>query len=254
MKNITLISALALVAVLIFLFSRRSQPEDQIETAAEEPATDKEDSYYTTRPHSEDGIGKFYQGREIAKAMNHSTIDWLEHPGRDSQEDPNTVIDLIDINPADVIADIGAGSGYYTFRLAKKHPRARVVAIDIQEETLGFLEQRIAQLNSQNIITHLGKTDHIDLPPTSIDAALIVDAYHEFSHPYEIMTSLVASLRPEGRIFLVEPRAEDPNSEIKPLHKMTQAQIKREMAFVGLEWIQTHDDLPQQHFMVFRKP
>ncbi len=256
-KLIPLLSVVALLAAIIFLITRRSdsepETEAQSEVATPEPKIDPE-TLYTTGPKSRDGIGKFYQGREISFVMGHTGLEWLERSERESEEAPNKAIDLINIKPADVIADIGAGSGYYSFRLAAKHPRARVVAVDIQEEMLGFLEQRIAQTNTKNIITHLGKIDTVDLPANSIDAALMVDAYHEFSHPYEMMTSIVSALRPGGRVFLLEYRAEDPTVAIKPLHKMTQAQAIKEMEFVGLEWVETLDDLPWQHFMIFRKP
>ena len=257
MKQLPLLSVIALIAVIIFLITRRSEqevePVTETQTAIEEPAINPK-KFYTTGTKSRDGIGKFYQGREIAYVMGHPALDWLERPERESEEAPTLAVDLIDLGEAEVIADIGAGSGYYSFRLAHKHPKARVVAIDIQEEMLGFLEQKIAQANTQNIITHLGKIESIDLPPASIDAALMVDSYHEFSHPYEMMTSIVSALRPGGRVFLLEYRAEDPTVAIKPLHKMTQAQAKKEMALVGLEWVKTLDDLPWQHFMVFRKP
>jgi SAM-dependent methyltransferase len=258
MKHLPLLSVIALLAAIIFLIMRRSEQAEKTEetkaqSTVQEPAI-KPENFYTTGPKSDDGFGKFYQGREIAKVMGHPALAWLERPERESEEAPTKAVDLIDLGEADVIADIGAGSGYYSFRLSQKYPKARVIAIDIQEEMLGFLEQKIAQANTQNIITHLGKIQSIDLPPASIDAALMVDSYHEFSHPYEMIHSIVSALRPGGRVFLLEYRAEDPTVAMKPLHKMSQAQAKKEMALVGLEWVKTLDDLPWQHFMVFRKP
>lgn len=209
---------------------------------------------YTTGSATRDGTGKFYMGREIALVMGHQAIGWLERGNRESEEAPSRAIAALDLAPDDVIADIGAGSGYYTFRLAPLVPEGKVVAVDIQPEMLAFLEKRKNKQGVTNIDTHLGAIDDSKLPPSSIDAALFVDAYHEFSHPYEMMQSIVRALRPGGRVFLLEFRAEDPTVRIKPLHKMTQAQAKREMAAVGLQWEHTADFLPQQHFMVFRKP
>lgn len=259
-KTPIICSLLALGLVLAFFLVRNStspedvQPSEQNPTRPSKPTSP--DPIYTTGPKSDDGIGKFYQGREISYVMGHSprNIEWLERAEREFEESPTRAIDLIDLKKADAIADIGAGSGYYSLRLGMKHPEAKVIAIDIEKEMIGFLEQRIAQLSAENVTTHLGTIEGIELPPESIDAALMVDAYHEFSHPYEMMTSIVSALRPGGRVFLLEYRGEDPTVPIKLLHKMTQAQAKKEMALVGLEWEKTLDDLPWQHFMVFRKP
>ena len=119
---------------------------------------------------------------------------------------------------------------------------------------IDFLKGKARQLDIKNVSPHLGKIDDIDLPAQSIDAALMVDAYHEFSHPYEMMTSIAFALKPGGRVLLLEYRAEDPGVPIKPLHKMSQDQAKKEMALAGLVWDETINDLPWQHFMVFRKP
>ncbi len=269
MNRLTLLPVIALLAAITFLITRRSDsdapPTPPTQTAgktkpplsAESPAAAAKldpASLYTKGPKSRDGIGKFYLGREISHVMGHPAMAWLERSSRESEEAPNEAIKLINLRPGEVIADIGAGSGYYSFRLAAKHPQARIVAIDIQEEMLGFLEQHIAKNNTQNVITHLGKIDSIDLPAGSLDAALMVDAYHEFSHPYEMIRSIVSALRPGGRLYLLEYRKEDPTVAIKPLHKMTEAQAKKEMEFAGLEWVETLDDLPWQHFMIFRKP
>lgn len=209
---------------------------------------------YTSGPASQDGIGKFYLGREISQVMGHRGINWLERPTRGSEEAPGRAVAGLNLAPGTIIADIGAGSGYYTFRLAPLVPDGKVIAVDIQPEMLVFLEERERELGFSNIDAHLGAVDDAKLPPASIDAALFVDAYHEFSHPREMMLSIVRALRPGGLVFLLEYRAEDPEVRIKPLHKMTQAQAKREMAAVGLRWVRTDDFLPWQHFMVFEKP
>ena len=209
---------------------------------------------YSLGPASRDGTGKFYMGREIAKVMGHQAIRWLERPEREAEEAPSRALEALALKPTETIADIGAGSGYYTFRLARLVPQGKVVAVDIQPEMIHYLERREKELGMSNVEAHLGTIDDTRLAPASIDAAIMVDAYHEFSHPREMMRSLVRALRPGGRIFLLEYRAEDPKVPIKPLHKMTQAQAKKEMEAVGLRWQQTHDFLPWQHFMVFVKP
>lgn len=209
---------------------------------------------YTTGPASRGGTGRFYFGREIAQVMGHQAIRWLERPTRESEESPSRATANLQLAPDAVIADIGAGSGYYSFRLAELVPQGRVVAIDIQPEMIADLERRKRELGVDNIDAHLGITDGVQLPENTLDAALMVDAYHEFSHPYEMMRSLHKALRPGGRIFLLEYRAEDPKVLIKRLHKMSQEQTKTEMSAAGFRWVRTEDFLPMQHFMVFEKP
>lgn len=209
---------------------------------------------YSEGPRTRDGIGKYYMGREIAQVMGHLGISWLERENREEEEAPSKAIALIDLKPKAVIADIGAGSGYYSFRLAKRFPDSKVIAVDIQQEMLDFIEKKSADESIENVSPHLGTIESIQLPPESIDAALFVDAYHEFSHPYEMMQSIFLALRPGGIVYLLEYREEDPKVPIKPLHKMSQAQAKREMEFVGYEWVETKNELPWQHFFVFKKP
>lgn len=211
-------------------------------------------SPYTSGARTRDGIGKYFLGREIAQVMGHQGIAWLERDNREAEEAPSKAIALIDLGPNAVIADIGAGSGYYSFRLAQKFPEGEVVAVDIQQEMLDFLARKSKETGIENVRPHLGSIQSIQLPPDSIDAALFVDAYHEFSHPFEMMRSIREALKPGGVVYLLEYRAEDQRVPIKPLHKMTQAQAKKEMAYAGFEWVETKNDLPWQHFMVFRKP
>ena len=222
--------------------------------ASQAPPAEPPHPGYVTGPATRDGTGKFYLGREIAQVMGHQGINWLERDTRESEESPSRAIMKLGLAPHAVIADIGAGSGYYTFRLAPLVPKGKVVAVDIQPEMIAFLEKREKELGLNNVEAHLGKIDDIQVAAGTLDAALFVDAYHEFSHPWEMMRSIVRALRPGGRVFLLEYRAEDPEVPIKPLHKMSQEQAKREMAAVGLKWLKTEDFLPWQHFMVFEKP
>ena len=216
--------------------------------AAEHPGYIEDPARRTT------GIGKFYMGREISLVMGHQGVDWLNRPSRIEEEMPDAVVENMNLADDAVVADIGAGSGYFSFRIAKKVPKGKVLAVDIQPEMLALVEEQKAEDGVDNVEGILGRIDDPNLPPGSIDAALMVDAYHEFSHPFEMIAGIYEALRPGGRIFLVEYRGEDPSVPIRPLHKMTQEQVKKEMAVFGLEWTETLDFLPWQHMMVFTKP
>jgi len=221
--------------------------------ASTRPSPATQPVYTTTRPSS-DGIGKVYMGREIAQVMGHAGADWLERPGREQEEAPSKAIELMDLKPADVVADIGAGTGYFAFRIARKVPRGKVLAEDIDRAMLGGLRLTTRRLGLTNVEPVLGTTQDPRLPPNAVDIVLMVDSYHEFDHPREMMQAIVKALKPGGRVIDIEYRAEDPNVPIKPHHKMTEAQAGMEMAAVGLVHLTTIDDLPQQHFMVFQKP
>ncbi len=212
------------------------------------------DSLYIYTKPSRDGIGKVYLGREISHVMGHRGAAWLERRTRAQEEQPDQAVVAMELKPDDVVADIGAGTGYFSFRMATLVPQGKIYAVDIQPEMLAIIEQRMASRSVDNIVPVKGSIIDPGLPENSIDAALFVDAYHEFSHPYEMMQGIVKALKPGGRVFLIEYRGEDPSIPIKRLHKMTQTQAKKEMNAVGLEWVQTKDFLPTQHFMVFRKP
>jgi ubiquinone/menaquinone biosynthesis C-methylase UbiE len=201
-----------------------------------------------------DGIGKFFHGREIAQVMGHPAIGWLERENREDEEAPTKAIAALELAPDSVIADIGAGSGYYSFRISPKVPQGKVMAVDIQQEMLDFLAKRSAELKITNVIPHLGAVDDLKLPPDSLDAALLVDAYHEFSHPAEMLASLLKSLKPGGKVFLLEFRGEDPRVPIKELHKMTEAQARLELESAGFRFVSNKRNLPWQHFMVFERP
>lgn len=214
---------------------------------------DTSDVYSQTTP-SRDGIGKVYMGREISRVMGHRGAAWLQRPERARDEDPGLVVDSMALAPDAVVADIGAGTGYFTFRIAPQVPDGRVFAVDIQPEMLDIMRDSMAAQGIDNVTPIKGTVRDPNLPADSVDAALMVDAYHEFSHPREMMRNLREALVPGGRVYLVEYRKEDPSIPIKPLHKMTEAQSKKEMRAVGLEWVETKEMLPRQHFMIFRKP
>jgi SAM-dependent methyltransferase len=209
---------------------------------------------YGTCPRSPDGIGKTWMGREISQVMGHPGIGWLERDNREKEEAPSKAIALLELAPDTVIADIGAGSGYYSFRIAPKIPRGRVVAVDIQPEMLDFLKKESARLGIPNVQPHLGAIDDVKLPPASLDAALMVDAYHEFDHPVEMLASLRSALKPKGRIYVLEYREEDPKVPIKPHHKLSEAQARKEFEAAGFRFVLNKPDLPWQHLLIFEKP
>ncbi|MBT8146527.1 MAG: class I SAM-dependent methyltransferase [Gammaproteobacteria bacterium] len=202
---------------------------------------------------SQGGTGKFYMGREISLVMGHQGAGWLERPQRIQEEMPDQVVANMTLNPDHVVADIGAGTGYFSFRIARQVPEGKVLAVDIQPEMLALIEQRKQEQGVSNIEGIRGQIDDPNLEPSSIDAAIMVDAYHEFSHPFEMINGIYEALKPGGRVFLLEYRGEDPSVPIRPLHKMTELQVVREMSVFGLQWTETLDFLPWQHMMVFTK-
>lgn len=203
--------------------------------------------------HSADGIGKFYMGREIAKVMGHTEALWLERPSREATEQPQQVVEALNLKPTDVVADIGAGTGYFSFRLSPLVSEGKVLAVDIQPEMLDIIEFLKKENQVTNVEPILGTITNPNLPDKQVDLALMVDAYHEFEYPREMMEGIVRSLKPGGRVALVEYRRENPLIPIKALHKMTQRQARKEMAAVGLQWVETKAFLPQQHLMIFEK-
>jgi protein-L-isoaspartate O-methyltransferase len=225
------------------------------------PAQDKipppQDSsgYEFRQIHNPDGIGKFYHGREIAQVMGHQAADWLERPEREAEENPALVLKALKLQPGEAVADIGAGTGYYSRRLAESvGPGGVVYAVEIQQEMLDILTNKMASLNIHNVRPVLGDITDPKLSRASVDLILMVDVYHEFDHPREMVTAMVRSLKPGGRMVFVEFRGEDPKVPIKPLHKMTEAQVRKEMAAFPLKWVETSEVLPIQHIIIFQKP
>jgi SAM-dependent methyltransferase len=218
-------------------------------------ASAQTNAHYETRTaHSADGIGKFYMGREIAHVMGHEAADWLERPERDTEEHTDSLVEQLGLRPGEVVADIGAGSGYFSRRLARKVlPNGKVLAVDIQPEMLTLLTNHMAVAGISNVFPVLGTPTNPCLPASSVDLALLVDVYHEFDFPFEMIQRICEALRPGGRLVFVEYRAEDPTVPIKPLHKMSELQVKKEMAPHPLVWTETLRRLPRQHMLFFRK-
>lgn len=206
---------------------------------------------YEIAPPHPGGIGTYYLGREIAQVMGHQAADWLDRPGREKEENPNALLKILDLQPGQVVADVGAGTGYYSFRIA---PRVgRVLAVDIQQEMLDLLNAKAKKLGIANVETVLGTITDPKLPAGGVDIVLLVDVYHEFDHPIEMMTAIRTALKPGGKVVQVEFRAEDAAVPIKTLHKMSEEQARKEMASFGLTFVSTNESLPWQHVMIFSK-
>ncbi len=211
--------------------------------------------YQSRTPTDSLGTGRFFLGREIPKVRSHADVaEWLNRPGRDQAEFPDRLVAALDLRPADVVADIGAGTGFYSFRIARLVPHGRVLATDIQPEMLEELRRRAVEEEIRNVEVVQGEEDDPNVPANSIDLALFVGSYHEFYYPYEMMTRVVESLVPGGRVVLVEYRGEDETLPVAPIHRLTEEQARQEMEFVGLRWVQTKRELPQQHVLIFEKP
>jgi ubiquinone/menaquinone biosynthesis C-methylase UbiE len=209
---------------------------------------------YTFRAPSRDGTGKIYMGREIARVMDPDNANWLERSNREDEELPEQVLSHMNLKPAEVVADVGAGTGYFTFRLSPMLPNGKVLAVEIQPEMLEIIKKRAREMQVKNVFPIPGTLTDPNLPEAGVDVVLMVDAYHEFSYPREMMEVIIRALKPGGRVIVVEYRGEDSRVAKPPHHKMTEAQLIKEMSAVGLRRHETKDFLPQQHFMVFEKP
>ncbi len=221
---------------------------------ADELAKPPEPLYETRAEHDRNGIGKFFMGREIAHVMGHQAADWLERPEREEEEQTDVMIDALQFREGEVVADIGCGSGYISRRIAKKIGATGIVyGVDIQQEMLDLLAKRMAMFRIGNVKPILGDVTDPKLPPDSCDTMILVDVYHEFDQPYEMVGNMVKALKKGGRIVFVEFRKEDPKVPIKELHKMSVDQVKREMALQPLEFVESNETLPIQHIIIFRK-
>ena len=209
---------------------------------------------YTRVPAGTDGIGKRYMGRDIAGVMGWQGAAWLEREEREREERTDLLVTALQLKPGMVVADIGAGTGYLARRMAPAvTPGGKVLAVDVQPEMVALLQTAVRRSGLTQIRPLLGAEDDVKLPALSVDLAVMVDVYHELAFPYEVLASIVRALAPGGQLVFVEYRAEDPNVPIKALHKMSEAQIKREAALHPLVWERTVGTLPWQHLVVFRK-
>jgi SAM-dependent methyltransferase len=210
-------------------------------------------SPYSSKKASYDGIGKVYMGREISFVMGFEGRGWLERQSREQEESVSLAIENLPITSESVVADLGAGSGYYTFRIAPKVPEGKVYAVEIQDDAIQYLQNRSKELGFDNVIPVKGTETSPNLPENSVDLVILVDVYHELEYPVEMLASIRKSLKPDGKILLIEYRGEDPEVAIKPLHKMTVKQAEKELAANGFKLVQNGQFMNIQHFLVFEK-
>lgn len=208
--------------------------------------------YQVHANHDPNGTGTFYMGREIAQVMGPGGIEWLDRAQRDAEEHPSQVIDALRLHAGEVVADLGAGSGYFTFRMSPKVGNTgKVLAVDVQDEMLQTLKRRAAADNITNVqVIKASETDP-HLPTGAVDLVLFVDVYHELAYPYEVMQRVRDSLKPNGRVVFVEYRKEDTEVPIKEVHKMSVAQLDEEMMAVGLVRVRRIETLPLQHILIY---
>ena len=233
------------VGTLLLLNYTATVPSDE----STRPASTR----YEQRTPSRDGIGKIYMGREISHVMGHLAAGWLERPEREREEMPNRLIEMLKLKEGDVVADIGVGTGYIARRISPKIGETGIVyGVEIQQEMLDILAEKMAEEGITNIKGILGTITDPKLPPNSVDL-VIVDVYHVFSHPYEMMQNICRGLKTGGRVAFVEYRLEDDNVPIKRLHKMSELQVIKEATPHPLVWVETLDRLPWQHVIIFEK-
>ncbi len=208
---------------------------------------------YTYKPRSADGTGKFYIDREIAPVMGADGAAWLDRKDREKEENSNLAIEKMNLQPNSVVADIGAGTGYYTFKIAKKVPQGKVYAVEIQDELIKYLNNQKAELGANNVAVIKGDAKSPHLPDSSLDLAIMIDVYHELQYPKEMLHYIGNALKRDGRILIIEYRAEDPKIPVLPLHKMTVTQLNTEMAANGYSLVLDGEFLPVQHFLMYKK-
>lgn len=214
---------------------------------------EKSKEIYTFKKGDVNGIGKWYLGREIAYVMGYQGINWLERSSREKEENTNTLIKNMRIQPTDIIADIGAGSGYHVFKMAPLATKGKVFAVDIQIEMLTAIFNNKKYEENKNVEIVEGSEKSVNLKENTIDKVLMVDVYHEFSFPKEMLSSIYTSLKKDGEIFLIEYRLEDDSVPMKKIHKMTERQAVKEFKAAGFKLKENITNLPWQHCMVFIK-
>jgi SAM-dependent methyltransferase len=211
----------------------------------------QKDSIYTYKRATKNGIGKVYKGREIAQVMGFSGAGWLERDTRNQEENVELAVKNLPVDKNSIVADIGAGTGFYTFRIAPKV--SKVIAIELQDEALDYLKQRSKDLKHNNVSVVKGAEKAPNLPDGSIDLALMVDVYHELEFPQEYLQALYKALKPGGKIVMLEYKGEDPEVPIKDLHKTTLKQISKELTANGFKFVEDKEGLPMQHFLIYQK-
>ncbi|AZI26794.1 class I SAM-dependent methyltransferase [Pedobacter sp. G11] len=213
----------------------------------------QEQSTYTFKKPSANGTGKVYMGREIAHVMSFEGVEWLERNSRVKEENTNLAVVSLPLKNNSIVADIGAGSGFYTFRVAQRIPKGKIYAVEIQDEAITFLKKKASDDRYANVTVIKGNEQSPNLPANSIDLAFMVDVYHELQYPAAYLSALKKALKPNGQLLLLEYKAEDPAVAIKPEHKMSVTQVKKELSANGFKLVKNGTFLPLQHFLLFEK-
>jgi SAM-dependent methyltransferase len=247
----TSIQTISYALISLFLFGTSAPTLAQ---KANEPAAELTLSRYDRTARTADGIGKSYMGREIAGVMGWQGAAWLEREEREKEERGDLLLRELGLRAGMTVADVGAGTGYYARRIVPLiGTSGTVFAVDVQPEMVRMLTELAKKAGLSNIKPVLGAVDNVKLADSSIDLAIMVDVYHELEYPFEVMESIVRALKPGGRLVFVEYRAEDPQVPIKPVHKMSEAQVRKEAAQHALVYERTATTLPWQHVIVFKK-
>ncbi|MCP2043829.1 class I SAM-dependent methyltransferase [Pontibacter sp. HSC-36F09] len=219
---------------------------------AQQPTTVAQEGYTYKNPSS-GGTGKVYMGREIAAIMTATGGNWLNRDTRQEEENSTRTIENMNLQPNMVVADIGAGTGFYTFQIAPKVPEGKVYAVEVQDRFIKTLQSRRDKEGASHVTVVKGDSLQVNLPAQTVNIALMVDVYHELAYPKEILRSIHQALKPDGKLLLLEYKAEDPDVQIRALHKMTKEQIRKELEANGFRLKRQEDFLPIQHFMLFEK-
>ena len=224
-----------------------------INTSCQVKTKPSQDSVYQFKQSSAEGTGKFYLGREIAPVMGTGGGAWLNRSEREDEENVTMAINKMRLQANSVVADIGAGTGYYTFRIAPKIAAGKIYAVEAQEVFITQLKQEALKRQLNNVVVVKGSPQSVNIAANTLDFAFMVDVYHELQYPHEMLLSLHSALKPGGKLLLLEYRAEDPSIPIKELHKMSVAQVNKEMAANGFKLIEQGEFLPIQHFLLYIK-
>ncbi|WP_187263948.1 class I SAM-dependent methyltransferase [Pontibacter beigongshangensis] len=239
------LKALFVLLSVFFLNAGNSGCQAQVEQKA--TAT------YTTKAPGSGGTGKVYMGREIARVIGTGGANWLDRSTRLKEENSLQAINSMMLTPESVVADIGAGTGFYTFKVAKKIPRGKIYAVELQDGFVSELKKRSKEQGLGHVEVVKSGPTSIQVPDASLDLAFMVDVYHELEYPQEMLQAIHRALKPTGKLLLLEYRAEDPKVMIRELHKMTAEQVTKELEANGFRLYKREDFLPIQHFLMFEK-